>query len=59
MYEHPVRRQGYWEAEESGMKKLCEHETVNLGRRCETGKEKEAMQEIGFWQGKLHNGSRE
>ena len=44
MNEHPGWRQGYWEAEESGEKKLCEYKRVYLGRWYVTRKEKEASE---------------
>lgn len=39
MNEHPVWRQGYWEAEESGEKKLLEYKRVSLQRWCEARRE--------------------
>ena len=44
--EHLGWRQGYWEAEESGEKMLCEYKRVSLGLWYETSKKKEASKKI-------------
>ena len=58
MNEHPGWRQGYWEAEGSGEKKLLEYKRVSLRCWFETGKENDIFEKTEQRQ-KLGTGMKE